>query len=191
MENIKMARSTKAEFEAIKQYIKENYKEMSDLEMSEHLNLKKQTVKAYRCRMGLFLYEQEAVGHIKGEIWRPTVKEGYFVSNKGRVKNKDDKIVRSHVNDRGYCITRLGRGKVYRVHRLVAFAFLSQHEDPSFNEVNHKDGNKLNNSAYNLEWSDRSSNISHAYELGLRETISTYMQRKASTTIPEGSTSEV
>ncbi len=59
-----------------------------------------------------------------------------------------------------------GEYKVMSIHRLVAAAFV---ENPhGYRYVNHKDGDKLNNSADNLEWCTQSYNIKHAYDLGLR-----------------------
>lgn len=49
------------------------------------------------------------------------------------------------------------------VHRLVAEMFLPGRKE----QINHKDGNKLNNNIDNLEWCTRSHNIIHAYKHGL------------------------
>lgn len=48
------------------------------------------------------------------------------------------------------------------VHRLVALAFLPSPKEGQ-NEINHKDGNKLNNVVTNLEWCNRGENEKHAY----------------------------
>jgi hypothetical protein len=47
----------------------------------------------------------------------------------------------------------------FYIHRLVANHFISNPQKKK--EVNHKDGNKLNNHISNLEWSCRSEQINH------------------------------
>lgn len=56
------------------------------------------------------------------------------------------------------------------VHRLVAMAYVPNTTDKSFDDlqVNHIDGNKLNNSPNNLEWVTHADNIRHAYRTGLQ-----------------------
>lgn len=57
--------------------------------------------------------------------------------------------------------------KGFRVHRLVAQAFIPNPQNKA--EVNHKDGNKLNNHISNLEWNTASENSYHAYSTGLKK----------------------
>jgi len=58
-----------------------------------------------------------------------------------------------------------------KVHRLVAKAFCPNPNN--YKEVNHIDGNKLNNHYTNLEWCSRSHNIKHAFRLKLRSSEGT------------------
>ena len=89
---------------------------------------------------------------------------GYQISNLGRVWSKKRQIyLKTHKNNSGYfqvCLYAInGKSKKELVHRLVALAFI-----PNLNNypcVNHKDENKENNSASNLEWCDRSYNVNY------------------------------
>ena len=110
--------------------------------------------------------------NINNEIWKPVKGyEGlYEVSNLGRVR-RDGNIIKSNVG-KHYKILRLsskGEVKTFYVHRLVAEAFVAN--DSNKPMVNHIDGNKLNNSATNLEWCTRRENEVHAWKHGLKEKI--------------------
>jgi hypothetical protein len=113
------------------------------------------------------------------EEWRPVPSyEGWYsISNLGRVRRerKDSntwsgRILKPQPNGRpGYLqviLSRQAQKHVYRVHRLVAFAFLGP--CPEGYEVNHKDGVKANNSASNLEYETPRGNIKHSFRLGLQ-----------------------
>lgn len=58
--------------------------------------------------------------------------------------------------------------KGLHIHRCVALMFIETDEDTDSLQVNHLDGDKLNNAVTNLEWSTASNNLIHAYETGLR-----------------------
>lgn len=67
-------------------------------------------------------------------------------------------------NTSGYASVRLP-DKNHLIHRLVAEAFIPNPDNKP--QVNHKDGNKRNNNAWNLEWVTHKENMKHAGESGL------------------------
>lgn len=101
------------------------------------------------------------------EIWKP-LNDKYHVSSEGRVKSfkrkKQGRILSiSSIDNCGYLHIRVD--KTYLVHRLVAALFIPNPENKP--HVNHKDGNKANNRADNLEWVTISENLIHAFAIGL------------------------
>ncbi len=94
---------------------------------------------------------------------------GYFASPDGRIFRGDVEVARStHYNVgsklSGY-LTSWVLGKHRKVHRLVAQTFLDNPQNKPW--VNHKDGDKSNNSVVNLEWSTPRENYAHAQATGL------------------------
>ena len=77
----------------------------------------------------------------------------------GRVKKGQNKKLKNH--QKGYSVVVLNHNENVLVHRLVANTFLGN--APCGHEVNHKDGNKQNNSVENLEWVTKSENQRHRY----------------------------
>ncbi len=115
---------------------------------------------------------------------KTTISKNYEVSNTGEVRSLDRVIYRSdgkmqklkgvHLKKGkwtgGYfkvCITANGVRKDYSIHRLVALAWI---DNPyGLPQVNHKDGNKLNNNVNNLEWCTQAQNNLHAYQTGIKK----------------------
>ena len=95
------------------------------------------------------------------------INKRYLISNGGIIYDtKRNNFKNVHNNGWGYLYASLmsnNKAKLYPVHRLVAITYL-----PNVNysqlEVNHFDGNKLNNNISNLEWLTHSQNIQHSYD---------------------------
>lgn len=116
------------------------------------------------------------------EVWLDIAQfEGvYKVSSLGRImsmsrKLTDGRHIKSKIlnpkssGNHGYLVVNLKNGNICRlavpVHRLVAETFISNPDN--LPEVNHKDGNKLNNCVDNLEWCSYKDNLVHALKNNL------------------------
>ena len=108
----------------------------------------------------------------ENEEWRktPLLPDHFMVSNMGRCMNTNTNNILSGTISRGYkyiSYSLNGYDKKTKLHRAVAAAFVDN-PNPEVNTViNHIDGNKLNNSAENLEWTTSAENVRHAYRTGL------------------------
>ena len=95
----------------------------------------------------------------------------YMISEFGDlISCETGRLNKSFPNKHGYHRYRfqrrkLGINRMEAKHRLVAKVFLPRSKDND--EVNHLDGDKNNNHYSNLEWTNRSENMKHAFRLGL------------------------
>lgn len=118
------------------------------------------------------------------ETWKvlPVYPDKYEVSSLGNVRSitrevnskngprrMKGKLLKQQLNHKGYAIIGLSTGssvKTYTVHQLVAITFFQDFIKGT--ELNHIDGNKLNNTVSNLEESTPSHNQLHAVREGLK-----------------------
>lgn len=108
------------------------------------------------------------------EIWKDLVgHDQYMVSSIGRIMRKDTgKIHVGSKTNRGYIrfdISENGKRFSILCHRAVALAFIPNIHGKK--EVNHKDGDKTNNTVGNLEWCTPVENMQHAFRVLGREPV--------------------
>ena len=164
-----------------RQRLRENNKRYYDR------NKEKRLKQIRECRQRKII--KTKIENLKNEEWKDI--EGwenkYQVSNMGRIKSVERQVEvyspkkngtfiktfyekllkprRSSNNYQNITLYKDGKTYCYTIHRLVANAFI-----PNINnleEINHMDGDKTNNSIYNLEWISHEDNIKHAIENGL------------------------
>ena len=100
------------------------------------------------------------------------LKDIFLVSNTGQVKrNSKDKLLKASLSHNGYRLFatkvggRSGKYVTVRIARMVAMAFIPNPDNKP--QVNHIDGDKLNDSVGNLEWVTNQENTIHAIQTGL------------------------
>lgn len=129
------------------------------------------------------------------ETWKPVKSyEGYYeVSNLGRVRSVERTILiknnqyrkyksvmlKPTLDTHGYMsvsLVRDNKAKTHTIYRLMAEAFIPNPDNLPC--VNHKDGNKLNDDIFNLEWCTYSENIKHAYKNHLKRSGEQHCKHK-------------
>ena len=113
------------------------------------------------------------------EIWKKVIINGiptkhYEISSLGRLRNnKTNRYLCGHIANNGYKMVhlRMEIQKLCSVHRLMMLAFypLENIELSRTLQINHKDGNKLNNTIDNLEWCTAKENMRHSFENRLQK----------------------
>ena len=121
-----------------------------------------------------------SLNDLPDEVWKQSIFDNYLVSNYGRIKSikriyepkeetryfhkrtYPERIVKLHKHRCGYLVFRFSReGKLYQgyIHKLVAIAFVSNPHKKPF--VNHRNEDKSDNRAENLEWCSASYNSNY------------------------------
>jgi hypothetical protein len=99
------------------------------------------------------------------ELWKIIIgfERLYEISNKGNVRNSSGKTLKQNLVGRprvylDVSLYKNGKRKHMRINRLVAFAFIPNNDPIGKPEVNHRDGDTINNFDWNLEWVSRCEN---------------------------------
>ncbi len=118
------------------------------------------------------------------------ISTAYYITEDGKCYNLNTgKFLMGQVGKNGYFSYNLtlpdGSKKRCYAHRLVAFAYLDPPSDVKKNQINHIDGNKLNNNVSNLEWVTAKENQHLAIEAGLRQFDTIYCFSKDKVLVAE------
>jgi hypothetical protein len=131
------------------------------------------------------------------EIWKPVVgyEELYEVSNFGNIKSlcrlswnghsfilREERILKTTKNPNGYLqiiLSKNNKQKTFFIHRIITHSFIPNPENKP--QVNHKNGDKLDNRIENLEWATSSENLRHKIDiLGYKDSLETRFKKSIS-----------
>lgn len=131
----------------------------------------------------------------KKEIWKdiPGFEWYYQASNLWNIKSIDReniwrrwtkrkikwKIIKWQISKwwyKQYILNILGTKSTHLWHRLTAITFIENPNNKT--QINHIDGNKINNRLENLEWCTPSENMKHSFKIWLRSPTSYWKNKK-------------
>lgn len=127
----------------------------------------------------------------------PGIRKMYAISNYGRIINaQTHRFLKPTLNTKtGYlqvviCLEG-AKVKAIRIHRTEMMCFCPIPNPEKF-QVNHKDGNKLNNWLGNFEWATPSENIKHAFDNGLvHNHFIAYGEKSGNTSLTDAKVHEI
>lgn len=104
-------------------------------------------------------------------MWKEIINHpNYEINELGQIRNKiKSNLLTPFKTTNGYLRVRISNKGVYQLHYLIALHFINNPNN--YKEINHINGNKLDNSINNLEWSTRSLNMIHSYQNNLSKTL--------------------
>lgn len=118
---------------------------------------------------GLEYYEASTFGRIRSV-------ERTIVQANGKIRTFPSKLLKHFIDDCGYpriCLYKnRSIGTKYKVHRLVALAFI--HNPDNKPVVNHIDSDRTNAHVENLEWCTVSENVQHSIRSGMNTNVGKY-----------------
>jgi hypothetical protein len=113
--------------------------------------------------------------NVKGDYQVNVLGDVRVVLKDKRQRSGEYRMLSGSIYNNGYIYYKLDNAIRFSKHRLIAMYFI---DNPLMkSQVNHIDGNKLNNSVSNLEWVTPKENAIHAWAIGLQK-VSEYQKQQ-------------